>query len=107
MDKKISEVQPMVITNGAEIKNVTVTNGNDQNSIDNSNNNNNNNNDNNNKSNNKNNNVNSNGNEELDDMPNKELLSKISETLAEFYGGGRDYDETEEAQKNSSRSVNL
>ncbi|CAB4412970.1 unnamed protein product [Rhizophagus irregularis] len=42
--------------------------------------------------------------EELDDMPNKELLSKISETLAEFYGGGKDYDESEEAQKERPRS---
>ncbi|CAG8518484.1 9912_t:CDS:2 [Rhizophagus irregularis] len=41
---------------------------------------------------------------ELDDMPNKELLSKISETLAEFYGGGKDYDESEEAQKERPRS---
>ncbi|CAB5099022.1 uncharacterized protein OCT59_027757 [Rhizophagus irregularis] len=101
IDKKISEVQPMVITNGTDIKTVAMTNGNDQNSIDNSNNNNN---TNNNKSNNKSNNVNSNSKEELDDMPNKELLSKISETLAEFYGGGKDYDESEEAQKERPRS---
>ncbi|GES82128.1 SH3 domain-containing protein [Rhizophagus clarus] len=103
IDEKV-EVQPMVITNGAEIKTAAVTNGNDQNSIDSSNNNNSNKNNinninNNNKSNNINN-VHSNSNEELDDMPNKELLSKISETLAEFYGGGKDHDETEGAQKN-------
>ncbi|RIA95659.1 hypothetical protein C1645_756964 [Glomus cerebriforme] len=89
IDKKLSEVHPMEIKKEVEIKNI-VTNGNDQNFVDNNNS--------------KSNNVNINNNKEFDDMPNKELLSKLSETLAEFYGGGNDNDGIKEPQKKRPRS---
>ncbi|CAG8521679.1 14725_t:CDS:2, partial [Funneliformis caledonium] len=69
-----SEVKSMEISNGTEIQPVT-TNGNSQNCID-----------------------------RFDDDMDKELLCKISETLAEFYGGGSKVDEIGEPQKKRPRS---